>query len=103
MIVPKRHVSLFTDLTNDELISIKGLVSTLFNAFHENGQGDGFNLLSNNGQVAGQHIPHFHLHLFIRKEGETSPFDVLSKKIAVDKITKDEWDSRLKQIRSWFE
>ena len=102
MIVTKRHVSLFTELTNDELISIKDLVSTFFNIFQDRGKGDGFNILNNNCSAADQHIPHFHLHLFIRKEGGVSPFDVLSKKTTTERISEEEWHGRLQQIRSWF-
>jgi diadenosine tetraphosphate (Ap4A) HIT family hydrolase len=60
-------------------------------------------LLNNNNKVGDQHIPHVHIHVFIRREGEVSPFDVLSKKVEKVKISEEEWNSRLAEIRSWFE
>lgn len=103
IVITKRHVGLFTDLTDEEIVGIRDLISRLFETFRKNGKGEGFNLLNNNNKAGDQHIPHVHVHLFIRKEGEVSPFDVLSKKIEKEKIGEDEWSKRLVQIRSWFE
>lgn len=33
---------------------------------------DGFNIMQNNGPVAGQTVFHFHLHLIPRYEGDTA-------------------------------
>jgi diadenosine tetraphosphate (Ap4A) HIT family hydrolase len=32
---------------------------------------DGFNIAWNEGEIAGQSVPHFHLHLLPRKEGDS--------------------------------
>lgn len=102
MVVTKRHVSLFIDLTDEEVIGIRDLISKLYKTFREHAWGDGFNLLNNNNKVGGQHIPHVHIHVFIRKEGEVSPFDVLSKKVEKEKLEGAEWDKRLEEIRLWL-
>ena len=31
---------------------------------------DGFNIIQNNGECAGQSVKHFHMHLFPRYEGD---------------------------------
>ena len=103
MVITKRHVALFTELTDEEVVGIRDLISTLFEGLRKNGRGDGFNLLNNNNKAGDQHIPHVHIHVFIRREGEVSPFDVLSKKVEKVKISEEEWNSRLAEIRSWFE
>ena len=35
---------------------------------------EGFNLLQNNGEVAGQAVPHWHLHVIPRRRPEELPF-----------------------------
>jgi diadenosine tetraphosphate (Ap4A) HIT family hydrolase len=34
-------------------------------------QAEGFNYAWNEGKLAGQSVPHFHLHILPRKEGDT--------------------------------
>lgn len=102
MVITKRHVPLFTELTDEEVIGIRDLISTLFEGFRKNGRGEGFNLLNNNNKAGDQHIPHVHVHLFIRNGGEVSPFDILSKKAEKEKISEEEWSRRLAEIKSWL-
>lgn len=102
MVVTKRHVPLFTDLTNEELVGIRDLISVLFEGFRNKGRGEGFNLLNNNNKPGDQHLPHVHIHVFIRNEGDVSPFDVLSKKVEKEKLDEKEWRRRLVEIKSWF-
>ena len=101
MIITKRHVGFFTDLTDDEVIGIKDLVSQVTKVFFNNECGSGYNILNNNGAAADQHLSHFHLHLFIRKENEVSPFDILSGKISAN-FNDDKRTSDLARIRTWF-
>lgn len=102
MVITKRHVALLTDLTNEELSGIRELISKIYDAFMANGKANGFNILNNNGRAGNQHVPHTHIHLFMRPEGEVSPFDVLGKKVEKEKLSEHEWVKRLELIRSWL-
>lgn len=99
MIISKRHVALFTDLTDEELISVKDLISKVKNTLKINKMVDGYNILNNNNKIGGQHIPHAHFHVFMRKKGEVSPFDILAGKDNKESLGGKEWEHRIKKIR----
>jgi diadenosine tetraphosphate (Ap4A) HIT family hydrolase len=100
MIVPKRHVHLYGDITNQEAISLKEIVHHILSKFTTSNQTIGFNLLSNNGsEEVDQHVPHVHIHMFVRFQNDVNPFKVLSKKIPREDLTKTEWKKRANEIR----
>ena len=63
---------------------------------------DGFNLLNNNNKSADQHVPHIHIHVFMRKKGDVSPFDILTKKIEKVKLSGGEWKEKLMKINETY-
>lgn len=101
IIIPKRHINLFTELTKEELEDIKDTISLLNKVLLSNCEISGFNLLNNNGQNADQHIPHTHIHVFFRNKNEVSPFDVLAKKIEKQNLSQEDWNKRLFQFKQW--
>lgn len=66
LVISKKHYESFLDLPSDLysklLVMAKKVVEKL-------GMKD-FNLVLNNGEVAGQIVPHFHLHILPRREGD---------------------------------
>ena len=66
LVIPKRHVGSFFDVTGDEREAMLALLDSakfaLDAAFHP----DGYNVGINDGQAAGQTVPHVHLHLIPR-------------------------------------
>lgn len=100
MIVPKRHVQLYSDITNEEAISLKETIKHIFSSFTTSKQAIGYNLLSNNGsKEVDQSVPHFHMHIFVRFQNDINPFKILSKKIPREELTQTEWKKRAKEIR----
>jgi len=71
LIAPIRCVAKFEDLTKDEVEAIFDLRNKLKVALVELFGADGFNYAWNEGKLAGQSVPHFHLHVLPRKEGDT--------------------------------
>ena len=71
LIIPRRHVESFTDLTKEEVTQLfemgKVVASHLKNVVEDCG---GVNLSLADGAVAGQEVPHAHLHVIPRKEGD---------------------------------
>lgn len=102
IIIPKRHINLFTELTREELEDIKNTISLLNKVLLSNYEIIGFNLLNNNGQDADQHIPHTHIHIFFRRRNEVSPFDILAKKVEKENINQEDWNKRLFQFKQWI-
>ena len=71
LIIPKRHIKDYFDMTNDELIACNDLIQMIKNEILENDNTvKGFNIGTNAGKIAGQSILHCHIHLIPRREGD---------------------------------
>jgi histidine triad (HIT) family protein len=70
LICPIRCVADFNDLTGEEIIAIFDLQKKLKIALKKAFDARGFNYAWNEGEIAGQSVPHFHLHILPRKEGD---------------------------------
>ena len=68
LVVPKRCVAKFEDLTTDEIKAIFSLASKIKIMLTATYGTEGFNVAYNEGKIAGQSVPHFHLHIVPRKE-----------------------------------
>ena len=73
LIIPKRHIKDYFDLSNDELLACNELIQTVKKEIIEKDSSvKGFNLGTNIGKVSGQSILHCHLHLIPRREGDVN-------------------------------
>ena len=71
LIIPKRHISDYFDLSKDELIACDELIKIIKNEIlNKDKTVKGFNLGTNIGKVSGQSIFHCHFHLIPRREGD---------------------------------
>ena len=71
LIIPKRHVKDYFELTSDEVIACNDLIKkTKDEILLKDPSVKGFNVGSNNGKIAGQSILHCHIHLIPRREGD---------------------------------
>ena len=66
-VIPRRHAPTLFDMTDDEAIAIMRAVRRVADAFVRAYDPEGLNLIQNNGIVAGQHAPHFHMHVVPRR------------------------------------
>lgn len=66
LILPKKHAANIYELPDETagkaMILAKKMAGKLTNALHC----DGFNIVQNNGEIAGQTVFHFHMHLIPR-------------------------------------
>ena len=71
LIIPKRHVADFFELTGAEDNAVMALLrQTKFDIVSKDKDVEGFNMGINNGQVAGQTVFHVHIHLIPRRRGD---------------------------------
>lgn len=71
LIIPKRHIKDFFELTDDEIIACNQLIKKVKKQIESKDiTVKGFNVGSNSGKVAGQSIIHCHIHLIPRREGD---------------------------------
>ena len=70
LIIPKRHVPKFENLTDFELKDMYVILQQTKQYIEDNYSPDGFNIGINEGEAAGQTVPHLHIHLIPRYEGD---------------------------------
>jgi len=71
LVIPRRHISEYFDLTQDELLACDSLLKQLREEIILSDESvAGFNIGINAGAVAGQTIFHCHIHLIPRREGD---------------------------------
>ena len=71
LIIPKRHLSDYFDLTDEELLACNNLIKIVKNEIIEKDNTvKGFNIGTNAGKISGQSIMHCHIHLIPRRDGD---------------------------------
>ena len=70
MIVPKRHVSSYFDLTDHEREAMNVMLQYVKRIVDERFNPDGYNIGINVGQAAGQSVYHCHMHLIPQYAGD---------------------------------
>ncbi len=71
LIVPKRHVKNYFQLSAEEILACNELIlKTKEKILNQDLTVKGFNIGTNAGKVAGQSIMHCHIHLIPRRKGD---------------------------------
>lgn len=70
LIIPRRHVASYFDLTDAERRDMMKLMEKCREELVAESNPDGFNVGFNDGAAAGQTVMHLHLHLIPRFEGD---------------------------------
>lgn len=70
LIIPRRHVASFFDLTKDEQQDMLKLMDSVKSIIDEKYHPDGYNVGVNVGETSGQSIFHVHMHLIPRYKGD---------------------------------
>ena len=71
LIIPKRHVKDYFEMSNEELLACNDLIIKIKNEILEKDKTvKAFNIGTNAGKISGQSIMHCHIHLIPRREGD---------------------------------
>jgi diadenosine tetraphosphate (Ap4A) HIT family hydrolase len=70
LIIPRRHVASFFEVTDAERADLMSLLATARDDLERQFGPAGYNIGINDGAAAGQTVPHVHLHLIPRYEGD---------------------------------
>jgi len=70
VVIPRRHVSSFFDLTPEEAAACMDLIKEERKLIDEEFNPDGYNIGVNVGPAAGQSIRHVHIHIIPRYKGD---------------------------------
>ena len=71
LIIPKRHVGSFFEVTSLERDCLLRLLDEAKTALDTEFHPTGYNIGINDGATAGQTVPHLHIHLIPRYAGDT--------------------------------
>ncbi len=93
LILPKEHYANLFELPDETAAAAMKVAKKLSAQMVENLGADGLNLVQNNGEVAGQTVKHFHLHLIPRYKDDGQ--NILWKP---GKVSQDELEVIRKQI-----
>ncbi|TSC65753.1 MAG: hypothetical protein CEO22_368 [Candidatus Berkelbacteria bacterium Gr01-1014_85] len=75
LVVPKRHAAKYEALDQDESLAIEVLRTKIMHSLIKTFRATGFNFAWNDEKIAGQSVPHFHLHIVPRQEGDTGIYE----------------------------
>ena len=70
LLIPKRHTGSFFDLSTQERADLLALLDRAKRVLDAELQPQGYNIGINDGAAAGQTVPHLHVHLIPRLEGD---------------------------------
>ena len=70
LILPKAHAANIYEISDDMAAKAMILAKKMVTKMTEALKCDGFNIVQNNGEPAGQTVFHFHMHLIPRYEGD---------------------------------
>ncbi len=70
LVIPKKHAANITDMDDKDIASLFRPVRKVVSGLQATINPEGFNLVVNHGEVAGQVIHHFHCHVIPRNTGD---------------------------------
>lgn len=70
LILPREHAANLYELPDETAAAAFVLAKKIAGTMSDKLKCDGLNLLQNNGEIAGQTVNHFHLHVIPRYEGD---------------------------------
>lgn len=74
LVIPKKHYPTLIDTPDNELTNLTKKVKRIAKGVMEGVSSEGFNLSVNNGEIAGQEVPHVHFHIMPRFKGDGHTF-----------------------------
>ncbi len=80
LVVPVRHVAHMSDLTPEEHTALFAMIERIESALRSAYKAEGFNVAWNEGVLAGQSVPHLHIHVVPRTEGDTGVLEYEPRK-----------------------
>ncbi|MDO5503257.1 MAG: HIT domain-containing protein [Actinomycetia bacterium] len=90
LICPYRHVSLYVDLTDAELLEFTALTKAGITALQASSQPGGFNIGMNQGDVAGAGVAaHLHQHIVPRWGGDMNFLPIIAQTKALPMLLED--------------
>ncbi len=88
LVIPKFHSENIFEMPEDMTKEAFGIAKKVAEAVKTTNTAKGVNILQNNGEVAGQTVNHFHIHIIPRKENDKVTIKSETVKISDDEMSK---------------
>jgi diadenosine tetraphosphate (Ap4A) HIT family hydrolase len=72
LLMPRRHVATWFDATTEEQQELVAAIDKAKTTIELEHSPDGYNIGINSGEAAGQTVPHLHVHVIPRYEGDVN-------------------------------
>ncbi len=89
LVIPKRHVVSFTELTTPELLDVRDLIADVC----QSSDADSFTIGINDGPDAGRTIDHLHIHVIPRRAGDVPDPRGGVRRVLIPEASADPWVS----------
>lgn len=86
LIIVKEHYDNFFELPEEKAVEVIKVAKMLSKQMAENLQCDGFNILQNNNEVAGQTIMHYHMHLIPRYKCDNQDLTMKTMQLSQEEL-----------------
>lgn len=86
LVVPKKHVTNIFDCDKDTLIHLSNTIKTVSTILKTKLNISDLNIVNNSGELAGQTVMHFHIHLIPRYENDDANVSFKSHDSDFDKL-----------------
>lgn len=86
LILPKQHADNLYELPEETAGKAFILAKKLVKTITEKLNCDGFNIMQNNGKVAGQTVYHFHMHLIPRYEDDGQAIAMKPQEVSAEEL-----------------
>jgi bis(5'-adenosyl)-triphosphatase len=88
LVIPKRVVERFGDLTSEEVVDLWTSVHKIGPALEKHHGCSALNIAIQDGVASGQSVPHVHVHILPRKEGDFERNDDIYEQLEVQNLDK---------------
>ena len=93
LILPKEHAANLYELSENTAAKVLPVAKRIASKMKEKLECDGVNLVQNNGEIAGQTVMHFHMHVIPRYENDGQKISWVP-----GQVTPEELEAVAKQI-----
>ena len=88
LIIPKRVVERFGDMTHEEVVDLWTSVHKIGPVLERHYECSALNIAIQDGVASGQSVPHVHVHILPRKEGDFERNDDIYEQLEVQNLDK---------------
>ncbi|MBT7903745.1 HIT family protein [Candidatus Woesearchaeota archaeon] len=81
LVMPKEHIPILEKISDDLAKHLFNITNKISSALFESFNAQGTNILIQNGQGAGQEVPHFSINIFPRRDNDGYSFEWDAKEI----------------------